>query len=182
MLGHHLTLVTASSNPCWSSPQVPHSGCVFMHSCSLPSVLTGLLRLCSTSGSWRTPPFRYIPSVQTKSTWPALLYQADIQLKWWSSHWQDQMVLKFIPLVGSNTRWYLTFTLAWICREQSDLQQTSCVFFWEADPPLAVLKTCIVKIKLFICLTMAFEKFVLLPKDHVIVQKTQFHYVSHYTT
>lgn len=29
---------------------------------------------------------------------------------------------------------------------------------------------------------MAFEKFVLLPKDHVIVQKTQFHYVSHYTT
>lgn len=79
------------------------------------------------------------------------------------------MVLKFIPLVGSNTR-YLTFTLAWICREQSDLQQTSCVFFGK-QTPLAVLKTCIVKIKLFICLTMAFEKFVLLPKDHVIVQR-----------
>lgn len=142
-----------------------------MHWCSLPSALTGLSRLCSTSGSWRTPPFRYIPSVQTKRTWPALRYQADIQLKWWSSHWQDQMVLKFIPLVGSNTR-YLTFTLAWICREQSDLQQTSCGFLGSRPlPPLAVLKTCIVKIKLFICLTMAFEKFVLLPKDHVIIQR-----------
>lgn len=55
--------------------------------------------------------------------------------------------------------------------------QTSCIFFWGKQIPITV-KTCIVKIKLFYCLAMAFEKFVLLPKDRVIVQ-TQFRSVSH---
>jgi len=41
----------------------------------------------------------------------------------------------------------------------------------EADPSAVILKTCIVKINLFNCLAMAFEKFVLLPPDHVTVQR-----------
>lgn len=57
------------------------------------------------------------------------------------------------------------------------------MYVLESRSPLAVLlKTCIVKINLFICVTMAFEKFVLLPKDQVMFQETHFHYVSHYTT